>query len=126
MTDKESAREALRRLVEAYNAKDRDALGELYADDIELWSSLGESTSGRDRVLAHVDELFKALPDERMRADTVVTDSTTVVVEFTSSGKDSAGEPYEIQFTEVFELSDGKFTAIRTYIDPDDVAAISH
>lgn len=126
MASRESARAALSRLVEAYNNKDRDALGDLYAEDISLWSSLGESRKGREEVLGHVAELFKTLPDERMRADTVVTDGSTIVVELTSTGTDAGGESYEIRFTEVFELSDGKFTAIRTYIDPDDVEAIAH
>lgn len=126
MTDRQSARETLKRLIDGYNRKDRAALADLYAEDVLLWSSLGEESSGRDSVLAHVQQLFTVLPDERMRADTVVTDGATIVVEFTSGGTDANDEPYEIQFTEVFELSDGQFKEIRTYIDPDVVEAISH
>lgn len=126
MRDKESARELLRQLVDAYNAKDRETLAELYDEKISLWSSLGEAATGRDEVLSHVGELFDALPDEKMRADTVITDGDTIVVEFTSTGTDASGESYELRFTEVFELKGGKFSEIRTYIDPDDVAAISH
>lgn len=126
MRDKESARELLRRLVNAYNAKDRETLAELYDKEISLWSSLGEAATGRDDVLSHVGELFDALPDERMRANTVITDGDTIVVEFTSTGTNASNEPYELRFTEVFELKAGKFSEIRTYIDPDDVAAISH
>jgi len=126
MSDRQSARETLKRLIDAYNRKDRAALADLYAEDVMLWSSLGEDTSGRDSVLEHVQQLFTALPDERMRADTVVTDGDTIVAEFTSSGTDVNEEPYEIQFTEVFELSAGQFKEIRIYIDPDVVEAISH
>lgn len=123
MGDRQLAREAIGRLIDAYNSKDRDALRSLYAADISLWSSLGESVSGRDQVLAHIDELFEKLPDERMTADTVVTDGETIVVELTSRGTDAAGAAYEFQFTEVFELEDGRFSHIRTYIDPDVVEA---
>lgn len=126
MTDRASARETLDRLIDAYNRKDAHALAALYAEDVVLWTSLGAETSGRDSVLAHAQELFAALPDETMRADTVVTDGDTIVVEFTSTGTDANDDPYQIEFTEVFELVDGQFAEIRTYIDPDVVDAISH
>lgn len=119
MGDKQQARQQLRRLIDAYNRKDREALSKLYADDISLWTSLGGSVTGKDEVLAHVDELFEKLPDERMTAETVVTDGETIVVELLSTGSDAKGRPYEFQFTEVFELENGRFVKIRTYIDPD-------
>ena len=125
MPDRESARQALDRLIDAYNSKDADTLASVYAEDVQLWSSLGAETSGRASVLDHARELFAALPNEKMAADTVVTDGETIVVEFTSTGTDANDEPYEIKFTEIFEL-DGQFTGIRTYIDPDVVEAISH
>jgi ketosteroid isomerase-like protein len=126
MSDRHAARQALKRLIYAYNGKDADALAGLYTADVHLWSSLGAETSGRASVVAHAKELFAALPNERMEADTVVTDGETIVVEFTSTGTDANDEPYEVEFTEVFELVDGRFAAIRTYIDPDVVEAISH
>lgn len=126
MSDRKAARQSLTRLIDAYNTKDPDALAGLYAADVVLWSSLGAETTGRDSVLAHARELFAALPDETMSADTVVTDGDTIVVEFTSTGTDANDEPYQIEFTEVFEVVDGQFTEIRTYIDPDVVEAISH
>lgn len=123
MGDQQVAREMLSRLIEAYNSKDRDALRSLYADDVSLWSSLGESVSGREQVMAHIDELFEKLPDEHMNADTVITDGKTIVVELTSAGTDASDSPYEFRFTEVFELEDGRFSQISTYIDPDVVEA---
>lgn len=123
MGDKQQARERLRRLIDAYNSKDREALSNLYTDDISLWTSLGGSVTGKDEVLAHIDELFEKLSDERMTADTVITDGETIVVELTSTGSDVKGNPYEFQFTEVFELENGRFVRIRTYIDPDIVEA---
>jgi uncharacterized protein (TIGR02246 family) len=123
MTGRDDARALLDRLIVAYNEKDDATLASLYHPDIRLWSSLGESTQGREQVLHHVRDLFRRLPDERMTADTVVTDGDTVVVELTSSGR-SDGAPYQIRFTEVFEIADGLIAGIKTYIDPDDVAAV--
>ena len=75
--------------------------------------------------LVVLDELFTSLPDETMALDALVTDGESAVIEVTSSGTDREGKPYEIQFTEVLEISDGRFTEIRTYIDPDDVKPIA-
>jgi uncharacterized protein (TIGR02246 family) len=123
MTGRDDARAILERLIVAYNEKDDAILASLYHPDVRLWSSLGESTEGREQVLQHVRDLFRRLPDERMAADTVVTDGDTVVVELTSRGS-SNGSPYEIRFTEVFEIDGGLIAGIKTYIDPEDVAAV--
>ncbi len=122
---KDEARSLVERLVAAYNSKDRAGLAGLYAEDISLWSALGAELRGRDEVLEHIDELFGSLPDELMTVDTLVTDGEATVIEVTSSGTDRAGEPYEIQFTEVLEISNGRFSEIKTYLDPDDVKAIA-
>lgn len=124
-TQREQARSLVESLVAAYNAKDRDRLADLYAEDISLWSALGAETNGRDEVLRHIDVLFRTLPDEVMSLDTMVTDGESTVIEVTSTGTNEDGSAYQIQFTEVLEIVDGKFTEIRTYIDPVDVEKIS-
>lgn len=123
--NRENARLLVERLVNAYNAKDRDGLAALYGRDVSLWSALGAEVRGREQVLEHIDQLFISLPDEVMTLDTLITDGESTVIEVTSRGTDEKGAPYEIRFTEVLALSGGKFTEIRTYIDPDDVASIS-
>ena len=60
-----------------------------------------------------------------MSLDTMVTDGESTVIEVTSTGTNEDGSAYQIQFTEVLEIVDGKFTEIRTYIDPVDVEKIS-
>lgn len=125
MDAREAAKAVVAALVEAYNSKDADALARIYADDVRLWSTLGAEVVGADAVLEHVRELFRILPDETMTADVVVGDGETVVAEFTSRGTDSRGTPYELRFTEVFEVVDGRVAAISTYVDPDDVARIA-
>ena len=124
-TQREQARSLVESLVAAYNAKDRDRLADLYAEDISLWSALGAETNGRDEVLRHIDVLFRTLPDEVMSLDTMVTDGESTVIEVTSTGTNEDGSAYQIQFTEVLEIVDGKFTEIRPYIDPVDVEKIS-
>jgi ketosteroid isomerase-like protein len=120
MRHREDARALVERVVQLYNDKDLDGLSAIYADDITLWSSLGAETSGKQEFLDHIRHLFDRLPDERMTADVVVTDGSTAVLELTSRGTDD-GSPYEISFTEVFEIANGQLTSVKTYIDPDAV-----
>lgn len=125
MTHRDDARQLFSRLMGAYNRKDRETTESLYAEDIVLWSSLGVESRGKTEALSHLDQLFAALPDEQMRADTVITDGKTLVVEATSVGTDQTGRDYEISFTEVIRMDGGQITEIRTYLDPDDVESIS-
>jgi ketosteroid isomerase-like protein len=118
MPQREDARALVERVVHLYNNKDLDGLSELYADDIRLWSSLGAEASDKQDFLDHIRHLFDRLPDERMTADVVVTDGSTAVLELTSRGTDN-GSPYEISFTEVFEIENGLLTSVKTYIDPE-------
>jgi ketosteroid isomerase-like protein len=120
MAGREHARAIAGDVVDAYNRKDETALAALYSDDVALWSSLGEVGVGKEHVLAHIRDLFRRLPDERMTVDTMITDGETIVLELTSHGT-SAYKPYELVFTEILEIRNGKVTSIETYIDPDDV-----
>lgn len=120
MASREHARTIAGDVVDAYNRKDETALAALYSDDVALWSPLSEDSSGKEHVLAHIRDLFRRLPDERMTVDTMITDGETVVLELTSQGT-SADKPYELVFTEILEIRKDKVTSIKTYIDPDDV-----
>lgn len=112
-------------LVEAYNRKDLETMSELYAEDIRLWSPLSGEGRGKEYALAHVRHLFELLPDEQMTADVVMTDGESTVVELTSVGKGADGRLYRFLFTEVIEVDGERITGIRTYIDLDDVSAVT-
>ena len=118
MAQREDARALVEHVVRLYNDKDLEGLSALYADDITLWSSLGAEAWGKEAFLDHIRDLFVRLPDERMTADVVVTDGSTAVLELISRGTDG-GSPYEISFTEVFEIENGLLRSVKTYIDPD-------
>lgn len=119
-----SGRDIVTRIVEAYNAKDAEALAELYQPDARYWSALGDWQEGRASIRSHIEDLHRRLPDEQMSIDAVMTDGDTVVAEFTSSGTAPSGRPYQISFTEVIELRDGKIASVMVYLDPEEVARI--
>ena len=123
MPSREEARRLIDRLVAAYNARDTDALVALYDPDVTYWSPLDGTQEGIAEVRAQIDELHATLPDEQMEAQTVITDGEVIVVEFVSTGTSPAGNPYAIEFTEVFELRDGKIGSIKVYLDPLEVEA---
>lgn len=124
MTARDDAKDLIRRMVAAYNAKDVAAVASLYADDIRVWSAIGPEIHGKDEAVAHLEELFHALPDEEMTIDTIVSDGETVIIEVTSRGTDPRSAAYELVFTEVFRVDGPSVLEIRTYIDPADVAHV--
>jgi len=125
MTTNAAAQELIDQLVSAYNAHSTEILSELYQPDVSYWSVLSGTSHGRQAVIESIERLHVELPDEQMRVKTVIADDDVIVVEFQSTGTDSDGRPYVLDFTEVFQVVDGKVASIKVYIDPDEVAAIS-
>ncbi len=121
MGSKDDARLLVDQMVAAYNGRDIDALVGLYQPGITYWSAIDGLQEGVDAVREHLDHLHETLPDEQMLAQTVITDGELVVVEFESTGTNPAGKAYTIEFTEVFEVDDGKVASIKVYLDPEEV-----
>lgn len=119
------ARDLIRQLVAAYNAKDLEDVAGRYAPDARYWSALTDWKEGIAAIRGHVQELFEHLPDEMMAARALVTDGETVVVEFRSTGTTSGGDEYALDFTEVFTLRGDLIIEARVYLDPEDVEAIT-
>ena len=121
MGSKDDARLLVDRIVAAYNSRDVEALVALYQPNLTYWSAIDGLQVGIEAVRTHIDHLHETLPDEQMRAQTVITDGELIVVEFESTGTNRAGNSYTIEFTEVFELKDGKVSSIKVYLDPKEV-----
>ncbi len=119
-----SAREVVTRIVEAYNAKDAEALAEFYQPDAHYWSALDDWQEGLASIRSHIEDLYRRLPDEQMSVAAVMTDGDTIVAEFTSTGTAPSGRPYRFSFTEVIELRDGKIASVMVYLDPEEVQRI--
>ncbi|MDG2908829.1 MAG: nuclear transport factor 2 family protein [Acidimicrobiales bacterium] len=118
------SRAAVDRIVDAYNAKDLEALSSLYHPDATYWSALSDLREGRDSIRNHIQELFTALPDERMRAKVVIAEGDTAVVEFESTGRGVGGVEYRVEFTEVIKFDQGRISSVNVYIDPEAVEGL--
>jgi ketosteroid isomerase-like protein len=125
VTTDAGARQLVDQLVSAYNSRTTNVLFDLYHPNLTYWSVLDGTCEGRQAVIDHIEHLHMLLPDEQMRAKTVTADNEVIVVEFESTGTVAGGRAYLIEFTEVFEVAEGKVTSIKVYLDPDDVASIS-
>jgi limonene-1,2-epoxide hydrolase len=111
-------KEVVHHLVEAYNAKSLEGVLELYRPDARFWDPLHrEGVAGRDAIGELIGQLFAAYPDEKMAIETLAGDETHAVAEFRSNGT-AGGERFEVEFTEVYKVSDGRIEWCRVYLDP--------
>jgi ketosteroid isomerase-like protein len=111
-------REVVEELVDAYNAKSLERILALYRPDARFWDPLHrEGVVGRAVIGDVIGGLFESYPDEQMSVVTLVADETHAVAEFRSVGTAASGRPFELEFTEVYETSDGQISSCRVYID---------
>ncbi len=122
MSARERARNVVAALVDTYNRKDLEGTTRLYAEGILLWSPLTGALRGKEQAVEWTRALFDQLPNDRVTADTVITNGAATVVEFASQGAAPSGRSYSIAFSCVIELDGDLIAEVRTYIDPDDVA----
>jgi ketosteroid isomerase-like protein len=111
-------REMVEELVEAYNAKSLERVLALYRPDARFWDPFHrEGVVGRTAIGDVIGGLFESFPDEKMSVVTLVADETHAVAEFRSVGTAASGRPFELEFTEVYELNDGQVSSCHVYID---------
>ena len=117
-------RELVQELVEAYNEKSLERLVELYRPEARYWDPFHQQgVVGRAGIAEVLEGLFDAFPDEQMAIVTLAADATHAVAEFRSTGTAKSGRPFELEFTEVYEVADGQIASCRVYIDTGAVPA---
>ena len=117
-------RELVEELVEAYNAKSLDGVLALYQPDARFWDPLHrDGVVGRAAIGDVIGGLFERYPDEQMSVVTLVADETHAVAELRSVGTAASGRPFELEFTEVYQMSDGQISSCHVYIDTGEIPA---
>jgi len=117
-------KDVVEELVDAYNEKSIDRLLALYRPCARFWDPFHrEGVVGRAAIGEVIRGLFERFPDERMSVVTLVADETHAVAEFKSAGTGPRGEPFELEFTEVYEVDDGQIASCHVYIDTDHIPA---
>lgn len=117
-------KEVVTELVDAYNAKSLERLLALYRPDARFWDPFHrDGVAGREAIADVLRGLFESFPSERMSIVTLVADDAYAVAEFRSTGTTRGGHPFELEFTEVYEVNEGQITSCRVYIDTQAVPA---
>jgi steroid delta-isomerase-like uncharacterized protein len=99
--------------VEAFNRRDAEALGRLFADDAVVYGVLG--WGGLDKVVPIWRELWEAF-DVRLDVESIVAEGDTVAVRYTERGRSVGAfrgqgptqRPFELVAMEWFELGGGR------------------
>lgn len=115
-------KDVVRELVDAYNAKSVERLLDLYRPDARFWDPFHrDGVAGHEAIGEVIRGLFESFPDERMSIVTLAGDDTHAVAEFRSAGAGRDGRPFELEFTEVYEVSEGRIASCRVYLDPEEL-----
>ncbi len=105
--------------IEAFNARDLDALIALYADDCTHTSpklraqrpDSGGAIHGKDALRAWWADAYQRLPGLRYEAVTVTADASRVLIEYL---RHLPGEP-PAPIAEAFEIRGGRIVESRVY-----------
>jgi|SRR3954447_4961733 ketosteroid isomerase-like protein len=122
MTSNENAMGMVRRLEEATNAHDLEALVGCFAPDYVNETPLHPSRgfTGRDQVRDNWRTIFGGVPDVRAVVLGAVTDGDVVWSEWEMSGHRRDGVPHLMRGVILFTVREGLATRARFYLEPVD------
>jgi ketosteroid isomerase-like protein len=124
----DEAKELVRDWWMALANNDLQRVKELLADDIiwevkfvGKWLPSNGVTRGKEEVVHNCIEMYGAMYDvNRTGIDitNIISDGTTVVMEFVINGYTSAGAAYDnVEYISVVEVENGKIKRVREYMD---------
>lgn len=110
-------KEIIRKVNEAFNADDTDAIMSFVADDVR-WDVVGFSTAnGREEFRKEVEnEGFKRPPIITIVSE--VEEGDRVAVEGTVIGRTLEGNEFELYFHNAYRLENGKIKEMKSYLVP--------
>jgi ketosteroid isomerase-like protein len=119
------AMEMLRRLEQAAQAHDLQALVDCFSPDYVNETPLHPARGfvGRDQVRQNWTQIFAAVADLRPRVLRAVEDGPAVWSEWEMSGTRRDGKQHLMRGVVVFHVEDGVATAARFYLEPVDLGA---
>ena len=111
--------DVLRRMEEAMNAHDLDALTDCFAEDFrsELPIHPGRSFTGRERMRSNWAGLFGHVPGLAARVLQSVSDGDQVWSEWEIGGTTTEGERYLSRGVAILRLRDERIASVRFYLD---------
>ena len=112
--------ETVRRLLEAVNAHDLEAMVALFADDYHNQTPAHPQRGfrGNAQVRRNWTQLFAGVPDLRARLPRVVADGDSVWTEWDISGTRADGAAFGMCGVVIFVVTDGRIASARFYLEP--------
>ena len=120
----------VRSLLEAWNRRDFDYIGERAADDSVITDAgSGETWRGIEGARQYNTMWADAFPDGKITVDRILEAGGTVVVEYTGRGTHTAplvtsrgtipatGRSVTLHFCDIYDIKDGKIQKQHTYGD---------
>ena len=112
--------EGLKRVLEAFNRHDLDAIMSFFTEDCVFHMPRGPAPSGRgavgkDAVRALLATRFEGLPDVHYGDDRHWICGDRAVSEWTLRGTHQTGEPIEVRRCDLLEFVDGKISRKDSY-----------
>lgn len=98
----QDVRQPVLQLLEAFNAHDPERMGQVVADDVEVFyvaedgaAELG--TRGRAQLVAEMTDYFQALPDVQSEVEAMISGNTYVSLRERIVGGDASLAVYEVR-----------------------------
>lgn len=119
------AKTVLTQWIDAFAARDADALAALYHDDAIHWQVADEPVMGKVQIRDTLARFFRAFPDARTRVETVIAEGEWAAFEWIGSGTftedlgavQATGKRYALRGCGFFRIKDGKIKLQRGYWD---------
>ncbi|MBI4900673.1 MAG: nuclear transport factor 2 family protein [Actinobacteria bacterium] len=115
----------VRRMVDAANRHDLDAMVEEFAEDYENVTPIhpAQSFTGRSQVRKNWERLFRAVPDLRVTVHNATTGpDRTVWMEWGNGGTRVDGVPVQMVGVAIFTVRSDRIAGVRFYLEPLDTA----
>ena len=112
--------EEIDQLVEAMNARDLDAVVQLFHSDYhsEQPAHPTREFGTSAQVRANWDAMFRGIPDFRAELVRSADDGPTCWTEWHWWGNRTDGQPFNMRGVALFELQDGLIVGGRLYMEP--------
>ena len=114
--------DTLKKVLDAFNRHDLDAIMEYFSDDCTLDfprgpEPYGQRFSGKAQVREGLSGRFKGIPDVHYGEDQhwISADGTRAVSEWTLTGTTTAGAKLKVRGCDHWEFRDGKITRKDSY-----------
>jgi steroid delta-isomerase-like uncharacterized protein len=129
----ERNKEIVRRMAEAINERDFDALDELVAQDIHRHSAAtaGVTVENLDQFKEFLRQDLSAVPDAQQDVNLLLAENDLVAGRFTYRGTQTgqmgsfppSGKPMEVPFIGILRIADGKIAEI--WVEWDNLSALT-